>query len=348
MKIFNVPLDVFGSPFNRFWKRLLLHAGIASFVALFWLPVYGYYFIVFYKFAIFIFVTDVSQSFLHILIHYKLNQKYDWITDTRKRVVYGIVLHVVGTFGMYFTVHTASLHFIFDHSYTKAFSILLSLWILPLSLVVFGMVLAISGEFFKNWKGSLASSEKLQAQVMGYKYESLRNQINPHFLLDSFTTLKKFVQTDKEKAATFIQMISNLYRHVLDVKDKEFIPLEEELEYIKPYLLLINLRYENQINVSIDVRATPDDLIIPLALQSLIEHAVEHSLPVNRTNATIVVIRRNDHIEVSNSKQHGVFVKNNVLKNIEQQYQFYSNKPVMCTETSTLFTVHIPVLKQVL
>lgn len=352
MKIFNIPVKDFATPFDKIWKRILLHFLISLVVGVivypFWIPDLGYELIPYLKVSMFFFTGDISQAFIHILIYIKLNQNYDWLKHTKKRVMYGIVLHTVGTFAVYLTVPAVYICLVFDLAITDAVQLLMSTWILPLGIVAFVMVFAIAGEFFKNWRKSLASEEKVEAEMMNYKYESLRNQINPHFLLESFSLLKKLVFKDQQKAVHFIQVISDLYRHVLEVKDNEFILLSEELKYVSSYITLLKLRYENQLDISLNLTAEADDLVAPLSLQILIENAVESNISSGNDLLKITVKRIDQHIEISNSKNGSkeyIDIHATSLKNLEQQYEFYSKAPVQFLETATTFSVKIPILK---
>lgn len=350
--LFNIPIEKFGVPFNKLWKRVLLHFGIALAFGTIWLPTYNYDLVIYVKFVLMIFINDIIQSFGHVVVFYKLEQRYDWINETKKRIIYSILLHLVATYASYFTVIPLYIHFVFGAPFRGAYDALLNIWALPLILTVFSLFLAIASDFFRNWKKSFAAAEQLHAQMMNYKYESLRNQINPHFLLDSFSVLKKFVYSDPSKAVEFIHKISNLYRNVLDVKDKEFVSLKEELNFMSVYLDLLKLRYGSQLEIIIDVKAEADDVIIPLSLQSLLEYAVENTIQhVNGNPSIIKLFKSNDHIEISGEKDLSdakVHLDNSAIKTIEQQYQFYSKRPVMFMATPTTFSVRIPVLKQVI
>lgn len=355
MRIFDIPVKEFAVPFDKVWKRVLLHFSISLVVGVIvyplWIPDMEYLVIPYLKVSMFFFVGDISQAITHIFIFFKLNYKYDWLKDTRERVIYGIVLHTIGTLAVYLSISPAYLYLVFDLPLADAFQTLLQTWIIPVAIVSFVMVFAVAGEFFKNWKSSLASEEKMQAEMMNYKYESLRNQINPHFLLNSFSLLKKLIFTDQEKAVQFIQNISNLYRHVLEVKDKEFILLKEELEYVSSYVSLLKLRYGGQLKIDLQIIAENDDLVAPLSLQLLIENAIESNISSEQDLLEIEVKRTDGFIEITNSKNpskrylelHAVS-----LKNLEQQYEFYSQKRIELRETTTTFAVKIPVLKQVI
>ena len=348
-RLFNVPLDKYAAPFDRRWKRFLLHVGIAFFFSSIWFPACNYDPVLFIKLFFMLLISDVTQAIAHIAIFWNLEQRFDWITDTRKRVVYGIVLHTISTFAMFFSVLPVYLHFVYGATYKYAYNTLTGIWSMPLVLTAVSLVFAIATDFFKKWKTSLAANEQIHSQMMNYKYESLRNQVNPHFLLESFKALKGLVKTQPLVAVEFIQKISELYRSVLDVKDKEFIPLKEELAHIQNYLDLLKIRFGEKIRVDIRVLADNDDLIIPLALQSLLEYTVENISTRSDDHVLINVIKIGDQIEVTSSsgRQNEMLTTTTVsgIKTLEQQYQFYSQMPVVFHESPTSWLIRIPVLK---
>ena len=361
MKIFGVPMNKYSYPFDKFWKRILMHLGIAfgrsgvlNLLVFFKVDH-------FIKIAALIFLSDITQTLTHIFIHYKIDQKYDWLEHTSKRIWNDIFWHTLATFVLLFTIPVLCIHWFFNMELLVAFNEISRFWWISIIIVAIIITYGISGEFFKKWKASLASESKLQAQMMNYKYEALRNQINPHFLLDSFNSLKQLVNENEEKAVQFIQKISDLYRHVLDVKDKEFITLDEELEFIKPYLALLKSRYNGQLKIDItvepngqlkiDITVEPNknDLIVPLALQFLIENAVERNLQNENDRIEVSIKKEDDKIVISNTKNQNVKqerLPGTNVNNIIKQYQFYTDSPVRIVQSNALYTIKLPILKQ--
>ena len=351
MRVFGMPFKLFGQPFDQPWKRLLLHLVISVVAAIASMPAYYPDFSYIYKITFLIFVGDVTQAFFHILAFYHLQKRYDWMEDTAKRVSWGIFWHTFITLFVFFTVTVACFAIINQFTFTDSFFILLNYWFIPLSIGIVVIVFAVAGEFFRNWKKSLASEEKLKAELMNYKYESLRNQINPHFLLDSFQSLKKLVRSNPWQASEFILKISNLYRHVLEVKDKEFISLKEELTYLQPYIDLLQFRYGKRLNISLDIDPGADDLIPPLSLQFLVENAVENNLKELNDHLVITILVKDDTIIIENSKQPNknlLEILSEKIEHIRQQYHFYASRPIDLLETPETFTVKLPILKQAL
>ncbi len=350
MKIFNIPINNFGVPFDKWWKRVIMHfligLVVSAIVCYFAYPDYSLYF----RLAFLYFLSDIFQAFTHMLIYMKLDERYDWMEDTRKRIFYSISLHTIGTFANYFTVPLFYLHFVFHLTFVEAFYGLLGFWFIPIGIVAFVMVFAVAGDFFKNWKKSLAFEEKLKAELMNYKYESLRNQINPHFLLESFQFLKKLVKTNSEQASEFILNISNLYRHVLEVKDQEFITISEELKFIQPYIELLKLRFGDRLKITFEVEANQEDIIPPLCLQFLIENAIETNIVSDHQKLEIHISMKDEHIEVKNTKNSDkklLEILNSKMQHLTQQYQQYSSKPIEFIEQDDSILTKLPILKQV-
>ena len=202
--------------------------------------------------------------------------------------------------------------------------------------------------FFFAWKNSVVQAEKLKAEMMAYKYESLRNQINPHFLFNSLNVLSDLVYDDQAMAVKFIRQMSDLFRYVLDSRDKELVLLKDELEFINSFTFLLKTRFEEKLNIDIDVQANADEYIVPMTLQLLIENAVKHN-EVSEAFPLHITIRKNgDYLEVENVlrlKNVGDDSKKTGLKNIIQQFAFFCDHPIEIIKSDDSFQVCVPIIK---
>ena len=202
--------------------------------------------------------------------------------------------------------------------------------------------------FFKAWKRALVKAEKLKIEMMAYKYESLRNQLNPHFLFNSFNVLSDLVYADQAMAVKFIQQMSDLFRYVLDSRDKELVPLAEEVEFMRSFTYLLKTRFEDKLNIDIDLQEAPGEYIVPMTLQLLVENAVKHN-EVSEAYPLVISIRKNEgYLEVENTlrlKNAGEDSKNTGLKNIEQQFSFFTDKLIEINNLNGKYLVRVPVLK---
>jgi sensor histidine kinase YesM len=202
--------------------------------------------------------------------------------------------------------------------------------------------------FFHAWRNSFLQAEKLKVEMLAYKYESLRNQINPHFLFNSLNVLSDLVYDDQKLAVKFIRQLSDLFRYVLDSRDKELVPLKDELEFIQAFTFLLKTRFEDKLTIDVQVDVQPDDYIVPMALQLLIENAVKHNEISEAFPLRISVRRAGDFLEVENNLQPklaGDNSKQTGLKNITQQFSFFSEKPIKIISSDDRYMVRIPILK---
>ncbi len=202
--------------------------------------------------------------------------------------------------------------------------------------------------FFHAWKNSFLQAEKLKIEMLAYKYESLRNQINPHFLFNSLNVLSDLVYDDQELAVKFIRQLSDLFRYVLDSRDKELVPLGEELDFIQSFTFLLKTRFEEKLKIEIDAKAGPDDYIVPMTLQLLIENAVKHNEVSEAFPLRISIRKTAEWLEVENNlqpKNAGDDSKKTGLKNITQQFAFFSEKPIKIMMSDDRYVVRVPILK---
>jgi len=125
----------------------------------------------------------------------------------------------------------------------------------------------------------LLKSEKQEKQNLLAQFELLKNQMNPHFLFNSLHTLRSIIQSDPEKAEKFTSHFARLYRSLLEAHDQFIIPFEEELEFVKSYVYLQQIRFDKSLDVNFDdCLYEIGDCIPPFAVQTLIENAIKHNV----------------------------------------------------------------------
>jgi hypothetical protein len=135
---------------------------------------------------------------------------------------------------------------------------------------------------------------------------------------------------------------------VLDSRDKELVPLKDELGFMQSYLYLLKTRFEDKLVLNMDVEAAPDELIVPMTLQLMVENAVKHN-EVSEAFPLHIHIRRNtNYLEVENTlrlKQVGDDSKNTGLRNITQQFAYFTDRQIEINDSDGKFVVRIPLLK---
>ncbi len=213
------------------------------------------------------------------------------------------------------------------------------------------MIIAIyeSIYFMHQLKHSVEETENLKRENLKAQLDALRTQVNPHFLFNNLNTLVSLIPEDPDQAVDFVQQLSKLYRHILEVKDEKSILLQDEMEVLKAYAFLLQTRFGNNLQVMIEV---PEEKlrkkIVPLSLQLLMENAIKHNIVSSDKPLQIHIFTENGSLVVSNNLQMKKQVTESTgigLDNIRNRYKLLGDKTVAVTETETNFTVSIPLIE---
>ncbi len=204
-------------------------------------------------------------------------------------------------------------------------------------------------QFFKLWKQTFLETEKLKRAHVEAQYEALKNQVNPHFLFNSFNVLSTLVYKDPDLAAKFIKQLSITYRYVLDTREQEIIPLKEELKALEAYAFLMKIRFGENLDVHLKVSDSNGEMIVPLTLQILVENAVKHN-EISKSNPLKVKVVRegSGYISVRNNLQEKVQAQHKSgigLENIKARYRFVSKKEIEVKKENGQFEVRVPVVR---
>jgi ligand-binding sensor domain-containing protein len=192
---------------------------------------------------------------------------------------------------------------------------------------------------------------QLEKERISYQYETLRSQINPHFLFNSFNTLISIIEDDREKAVEFAEKLSDYFRHMVQYRDKEVISLAREMELVQTYYYLQRQRFGENLTIETEI---PEDLlnnygVPPLSLQLLIENAAKHNAVSHETPLHIVVKAiGNSRLLVSNNlnpKSNPDRSTGIGLVNIIHRLKIVTNEEVEIRHTTTHFEVELPLVK---
>lgn len=206
----------------------------------------------------------------------------------------------------------------------------------------------LSVEFYRSWKQSLLEQGKLKAEALELQLQSLKNQVNPHFLFNSLNTLTSLVETDQEQAVKYIKKLSDVYRYILEYRNKELIPVQTELKCVESFVYLQKIRFGDNFNVTIH-KITKDKHVIPLSIQMLIENAIKHNIIASDMPLQTDIFEEENNLVVKNNLQrkHAVTGSNLIgLKNLKSRYEYLTNEPFSIEETKTSFIVKIPLIHQ--
>ncbi|WCM42865.1 histidine kinase [Flavobacterium sp. CBA20B-1] len=179
-------------------------------------------------------------------------------------------------------------------------------------------------------------------------FETLKNQLDPHFLFNSLNVLSSLIEENPLKAQEFTVALSKIYRYVLDQKDKNLISVEEELNFAKLYISLLKMRFENGISVNFLIDESVFDYkIVPLSLQLLLENAIKHNSISDKKPLLIKIYQEENYLVVQNSLQKKqTFEKSSGigLSNIIYRYELVSNTNVEIMQTNDLYKVKLPLI----
>ena len=283
------------------------------------------------------------------IVHY-LDPRIKWIEQPLKRAIAGLILQAVYSLFAFLAVQMLMRWVFFGLAPGNLWTWIVEFGTFPvvISLSLSSFFTAVG--FFRAWRNSERKAREYEREMLTYKYEALRNQINPHFLFNSFNVLTDLVHDEPDLAVKFIQQLSGLYRYVLDSRDKELVSLKAELDFLQSFIFLLQTRFEDKLQIRIEVEASEQDRVVPMALQLLIENAVKHNEVSRSRPLQIEVIREGDSIRVSNNLQVKKVGENSTktgLQNLKSQYAYFSEQQVEVTPKADSFNVCIPVLKEV-
>ena len=282
-----------------------------------------------------------------MLIIYTLDKRLPWIDKPVTRTFTQFILMLLWSVSAFVSVQLLMMYLINGLPPSEAWKYATESIIYTFLIALFISLVFTAIGFFRAWRESVLSEAAIKAEMMSYKYESLRNQINPHFLFNSFNVLSDLVYEDQAQAVKFIRQMSDLFRYVLDSRDKELVSLGGELEFMNSYVFLLKTRFGDKLKLDIDLNPEINAYIVPMTLQLLVENAVKHNEVSEKFPLSISIRQKDQYIEVENAlkpKPTGNDSKKTGLKNISQQFAFFTDKEIEVKSTETHFLVRVPII----
>ena len=283
------------------------------------------------------------------LIIKNLNSRYSWIKETRKL----ITLHIVQVFTynilviliFYLYLWFIVFHKSDMHHFLKTFR---GGFYMCLSITLMVTLFSYAYNFLKQLKISANKEEQLKRESITLQYEALKNQVNPHFLFNSLNVLTSLIEKDKDASVNYVKQLSEVMRYVLEQTTSELVTIATELKFIDSFVYLLKIRFGENFRLTLDV-SDKSFLIVPVALQILIENAVKHNEISTENPLNVTITEDNDYLIVQNTIQLRNYLpeSNHIgLKSLQFQYKFLSGKQLEITNIGGLFTVKIPKIKQ--
>lgn len=220
------------------------------------------------------------------------------------------------------------------------------------------LLLSVSGLLFALYRYKLKKQQQIlslenKAQMLEKEkalvmYESLKQQLNPHFLFNSLTSLSSLIRFDQKLAGDFLDGLSKIYRYILKSRDNETVPLNEEIRFVQTFIKLQQTRFDKGLTVNISIgELYRHSRIAPVTLQNLIENAIKHNIIDEENPLTIDIFTEEGYIIVRNNLQKKNFVETSNkqgMNSMKSLYHYLTSKPIIVTEEKDYFTVKIPLL----
>ena len=201
--------------------------------------------------------------------------------------------------------------------------------------------------FYFQWKENFNKSAVLEKENIEARYESLKNQINPHFLFNSLNTLLSQVKENSEPSR-YIHNLSDFLRYSFQDEEMGIKLLRDEIDIVNNYCFLQKSRFGDNLQLTIEVSEEFNNYAIPkLSLQMLVENAIKHNIISDEKPLNIrIYINKGEYIVVENNLQKRIEEKSTKhgLANIRKRYQFLSVKEIHIEEKNSKFIVELPLL----
>ena len=196
---------------------------------------------------------------------------------------------------------------------------------------------------------SMKRKEALERERLIFQLQTMRSQVNPHFLFNSFSTLMSVIDEDKEMAIEYVQKLSQFFRNILEYRDKDLIPLSEELILLESYSYLQKQRYGESFRMQITIEQDKlSTLIPPLAIQMMVENAIKHNVVSAEKPLLVRVFTEGRYLYIRNNLQRKKLPEPSTgvgLMNIKSRYRLLGYENLNVQETTDEFIIKLPLIK---
>ena len=273
---------------------------------------------------------------------------YPGVQNTRRRVAMLFVSTVIISFAEGFLI-------VYLLNYTNYYEINFALtdffYTSGLILVFSMLIMAIYESLYslRGWNKLAVEAEVLKRENLQSQLDSLKEQVKPHFLFNSLSTLIGLIDEDKNRAKKFVEELAYVYRYLLQSSEKELISLSDELIFIKAYYYLLKTRFDDRLILDIYVGKEISQMLIPpLTLQILLENAVKHNTVSSEKPLHVVIAEKESNkVEITNTLQRrsqSVISTKTGLANLAAKYQLLQQPTPDIIETNEKFSVQITLI----
>ena len=201
--------------------------------------------------------------------------------------------------------------------------------------------------FYFLWRKSVTREQSLMEESLKYRYNTLKAQVNPHFLFNSLNTLSELIYKEPSVADNYLQKLASVYRYILDNEENSLVPLENELAFVEDYYNMQKERGSDKIKLTVELYDKESFLVIPVSIQMLLENALKHNAASKDSPLDIRIAINHESISVSNNIQRKQVMGQSTktgLKNLAERVRLITGKEMEISEKNNTFKVTIPLI----
>jgi hypothetical protein len=301
-----------------------------------------------FRYTLFTFLMIATIWNGNVLFIDLLDEAMPWQRNIKQKIVISLLIAIGWPVIVHFGFNLIVYPIIFGESCNLNSKENVSFLIISVTVTLLVNAIFTAIAFFNIWRQSVKETEELKRESLSAEFETLKSQINPHFLFNALNTLTSLIEEHPKQATDFVLKLSSVYRYVLTQKDKQLVTLKEELDFIEAYIYLNQIRFGSNLIVSINVPAQfYHTKLVTLALQMLVENCIKHNVISAQHPLTIQLYIEDDRLVVKNNlqkKQQSMDSNGIGLNNIVHRYGFITDKKVEITEDGTSFIVSLPLI----
>ncbi|MFN3771689.1 2TM domain-containing protein [Cloacibacterium normanense] len=283
-----------------------------------------------------------------------LDSKFSWTDETRKRTIAAIVGTLMMNVALVYFCNYLNFIVIQGKNPEKFFNGEMNFinWF----FINFAIMISAIGHargFMAAWKNSTKKEvveQKLIAKSANAQFESLKNQLDPHFLFNSLNVLDSLIEENPVQAQRFTNSMSKIYRYVLEQKDKEMVSVEEEIDFAKTYCELLKTRFEDAVTFEFKIsEEEKKGFVVPLSLQLLLENSIKHNFATSSKPLNIKIFTEKGNLIIENNLQTRELPNKSTgvgLANIVSRYNLLTERNVFVEKSETFFRVKLPILTE--
>ncbi|AVF47373.1 histidine kinase [Elizabethkingia anophelis] len=283
-----------------------------------------------------------------------LDSKYSWTEETRKRTIIGIIATVIINIILVYICNYLNFIVIQGENPENMWNGKMNFrnWFFVNLALLISAILHAKGfmQALKNATKKAVTEQKIIASSANAQFESLKNQLDPHFLFNSLNVLSALIEENPDNAQKFTSSMSKIYRYVLEQKDKEVVSLDEEINFARTYIELLKYRFEDSIIFHLNIEDdNSKDFVVPLSLQLLLENCIKHNHATSAKPLQVEIFAKEGYLIIKNNLQKRELPneKSGIgLSNIVQRYSLLTKRNVFIENDENTFSVKIPILTQ--